>query len=63
MPRRVDKAILWTNGMLMCFDRDGQQVPEYQGLGVDMIPKLRKDFPDLVIVAGDWTTDVTNVYY
>ncbi len=52
------RAILWTNGQVMAFDEHGQQVPEYQGTGYEMIPKIRKDHPDCPIMAGDWATDV-----
>lgn len=55
---KVVKAVLWTNGMVMAFDQAGQQVPEYQGRGHKIIPLLRRDFPDLLIIGGDWATDV-----
>ncbi len=57
----VVKAILWSNGQVMSFDWDGKQVPEYQGNGTEIIPKLRKDFPDLIIVGMDWATDIDKV--
>jgi len=44
--------------MLMVFDQDGQQMPDYQGIGKEAIPKLRRDFPDCQISGGDWNTDV-----
>jgi hypothetical protein len=43
--------------MVMAFGEDGKQVPEYQGHGRDIIPKLRRDFPHLVIEGKDWDTD------
>ena len=52
------KAILFTNGMLMVFDDNGQQMPDYQGIGSEMIPKLRQDFPDCPINGMDWNADV-----
>lgn len=52
------KAILFTNGMLAVFDDSGQQMPDYQGIGSEMIPKLRRDFPDCPIDGMDWNTDV-----
>lgn len=27
----IHSVILWTNGMVMSFDHQGQQMPEYQG--------------------------------
>jgi hypothetical protein len=56
-PAAVTRAILWTNGQVMAFDSRGRQVPAYQGNGKDIIPKLRKDFPDLVIEGMDWHSD------
>lgn len=52
------KAILFTNGMLMVFDENGQQFSEYQGMGKKMIPKLKRDFPDCLIEGMDWNSDV-----
>ncbi len=52
------KATLFTNGMLMVFDESGQQVPEYQGLGREMIPKLRRDFPEVPVEGADESEDV-----
>lgn len=54
------KAYLFANGMVMAFDADGKQVPEYQGHGRVMIPKLRRDFPGLIIEGMDWGTDFQN---
>ena len=55
---KIVAAYLFTNGMVAAFDENGEQVPEYQGIGTEMIPKLRKDYPELVIVGKDWATDV-----
>lgn len=52
------KAILFTNGMLAVFGDDGQQMPDYQGMGSEMIPKLRCDYPDCQISGMDWNSDV-----
>jgi hypothetical protein len=55
---KLTRAILWTNGMIMAFDTRGQQVPEYQGPGTEVIPRLRRDFPGIVIEGMDWATDI-----
>lgn len=55
---KLSRVILWTNGMVMAFDTDGRQVPEYQGPGAEVIPRIRRDFPGLVIEGMDWATDV-----
>lgn len=52
------RAILWTNGMLMVFDQDGKQMPDYQGIGKEKLPKLRADFPECPIEGMDWNTDI-----
>ena len=54
----VVRAILWSNGMVMAFDESGQQVPDYQGRGAEVIPRLRRKYPDLKIEGMDWQTDV-----
>jgi hypothetical protein len=50
----IVKAYLFTNGVVMAFDADAKQVPEYQGRGRVVIPKLRRDFPGLIIEGVDW---------
>lgn len=52
------KAVLWTNGMLMVFDQHGQQVPEYQGVGTECLPRLRADFPDCPVEGHDWRSEM-----
>lgn len=52
------KAILFSNGVLAVFDDEGKQMPDYQGMGSEMIPNLRRDFPDCEISGMDWGTDV-----
>jgi hypothetical protein len=42
MTRRIESAYRFTNGQLMVFDENGQQMPEYQGLAEEMIPRLRE---------------------
>lgn len=48
------KAIVWQNGMLMVFDQQGQQVPEYQGEANKILAKLIKDFPECAIRGERW---------
>lgn len=52
------KFVLWTNGMIMAFDANGEQVPEWQGRGTTIIARIRKEFPGVVIEGGDWEADV-----
>jgi hypothetical protein len=46
---KVASAYVFANGMVMAFDADGQQAPEYQGPKDEVVPKLQRDFPDLQI--------------
>lgn len=58
MKQEVLKVIVWQNGMVMAFDRSGKQVPEYQGREEDVLPKIKRDFPDVVIDRGSWSNRV-----
>ena len=48
------KAIKWANGMLMVFDDKGKQVPDYQGEAKEMLPKLLKNHPNVVVENQSW---------
>lgn len=50
----VVKVILWQNGQVMSFDKNGKQVPEYQGDKEEILPKLEKDFPHVKIENKVW---------
>ena len=58
MKTKAVKAILFTNGVLMVFNNEGKQMQDYQGIGSEMLPKLRQDFPDCPVSGMDWNTDV-----
>lgn len=36
----VNDVFIWENGMVMTFDREGKQIPEFQGKMDEVIPKL-----------------------
>jgi hypothetical protein len=55
---KMRSAYLFTNGMVMAFDENGQQMTDYQGKGLVVIPKIRRDFPEITIEGMDWRTDV-----
>jgi hypothetical protein len=38
-------VILWTNGTVTAFDRDGRQMPEYQGRLDHVLEKILADTP------------------
>lgn len=37
----VSTATIWTNGMVMCFDEKGEEIPEYEGFILDIADKLK----------------------
>jgi hypothetical protein len=50
----VTKAYLFANGTVISFGKDWKVIPEYQGPDTDIIPKLRRDYPELVIQRASW---------
>lgn len=60
MPARVKSAYLWANGMLMVFDENGQQIPEYQGPVGEVGDKLAAVFPRSQWHHGSWHHHVTD---
>lgn len=40
---KINKIILWSNGVVTVFGIDGNQMPEYQGNKADSTRKLLKD--------------------
>lgn len=50
----IKEVILWQNGMLMVFDENGQQVPEYQGPVDKVGEKLAAMFPRERWKRGSW---------
>ena len=49
----IKSVIIWQNGIVMCFDQDGQQMPEYQGPEEEVIPKIRAVYSGM-IEKGVW---------
>lgn len=46
-PKQVIEVVYrFANGMCIVFDKDGKQIPEYQGRWEDMKHKIIKDLPD-----------------
>jgi len=45
----------WSNGMVMAFDRDGEQMPEYQGRMGEVLPRIIREAPsDTKWFIGSW---------
>ena len=51
--KAVVAAYLFPNGMVMSFDENGEQVPEYQGRYEEVAGKLRIDFPNVGLSWGE----------
>ncbi len=43
------KAYYFTNHMVIAFDQNGQQMPEYQGPILEVFPKIFADYPNIPI--------------
>lgn len=50
------RAHHYPNGMLMVFDAQGEQVEEFQGEALTMLPKLKAAFPDVEVLVTKWRT-------
>ena len=50
----VVAAHLLPNGMIMAFDQNGEQVPEYQGRYEEVAGRLREDFPNMPLNWTEW---------
>jgi hypothetical protein len=48
----------FANGMVMAFDQNGEQMPEYQGTFKDVYEKIKRDFPSVEITSAFWRADV-----
>lgn len=52
--RVITNVYIWQNGLVMCFDQYGKQMPEYQGLEEEVIPKIRQVYTG-IIHKGNWS--------
>ena len=58
----ITNVIRWKNGMVMIFDQNGDQMPEYQGKWEDLKHKIVEDMPNDVEIIGpkEWFSDFPN---
>ena len=42
---RICRVIVWENGMVMTFDKDGKQLPQYQGHRDEILLKVIAAMP------------------
>jgi len=53
--RRITTVYSFPNGMVMVFDQDGKQMPEFQGRREDALPKIKAaGFPLEKIIPAEW---------
>ncbi len=57
--RREDKQVIksvfkWLNGMVMVFDKKGEQIPKYQGQYEDVKENILKDAPPDAVFSHDF---------
>lgn len=58
---KITQVTLWSNGMLMVFGDDGQQVPEYQGRAIEHLAPLLAAAPETCRwQIGDWRNGVVD---
>lgn len=51
----IASVILWSNGNLMVFGDDGEQMPEWQGRAVDYLAAVLAEAPETARwLVGDW---------
>ena len=56
---QVDQIVLWSNGMVTCFDRWGIQIPLFNGFHADVLEKALQNLaPDGQCYVGDWRNGV-----
>ena len=48
------RGFVFENGMMIVFDRNGEQVPEYQGYASENVTKLLNDYPDCLVSGEKW---------
>jgi hypothetical protein len=51
----IDLVILWSNGMVTVFGKDGEQIPDYQGRFLDERQNILSNAPDSArFQMGQW---------
>ena len=53
--KQIKKVIHFSNNMVMVFDKEGKQMPEYQGMYLKVRKKIQKDAStDTIFSRADW---------
>lgn len=53
----MQKVILWTNGMVMVFDDEGEQMPAYQGMFETVVRLINNVYAGAWLY-GDWRSGI-----
>ncbi len=59
---RIKKCVIWTNGMVLSFDENGNQIPDCQGFILEISEKLRINCDeDTKFSFGKWDEFIEDV--
>ena len=62
MKKEISQVIKWANGMVMVFDKNGEQISEYQGKYVSVKSKILKNATnETKFYYGQWGFGKTEV--
>lgn len=54
--KKIKRLYLWSNGMVMAFDDNGEQIPEFQGKAKDVLGSALDALSDRsVCYMGQWS--------
>lgn len=56
--QQITSVILWSNGTVMVFDQEGEQMPAFQGKLEEVKPRIDATFTGRW-ESGDWNTSFT----
>jgi hypothetical protein len=60
MQKVLTNCYCFQNGMVMAFDQNGEQMPDYQGRLEEVQEKIRRDFPAVRIEGAVWSSPARN---
>lgn len=52
--KTLTHCYVFANGMVMAFDQNGEQMPDYQGRLEEVEGKIKEDYPKIEIAAAHW---------
>lgn len=55
---KIKNVVMATNGMVICFDKEGQQMKDYHGFILDIPDKLKENCDETTNFSfGDWDNE------